>query len=156
VCAAAPRRLGRHSGRVCEQQLSAPSLPADDCEAVAALEPRGVELEGAEERCRAQPSCRGQGIVGVELEAVGGDEGGGVRLRRNIVELAEPARPRVGPQLGRAPFSLNPVSLSVERPFLSPDRPLRGCLANLETQSVNTGPGGGARSTGRVATPARC
>jgi hypothetical protein len=41
-----------------------------------------------------------------------------VRLRRNI---AEPARPRVGPQLGRAPCSLNPVSVSVERPILSPD-----------------------------------
>jgi hypothetical protein len=76
-----------------------------------------------------------------ELEAVGGDEGGGVRLRRNIVRARRARSPRVGPQLGRAPFSLNPVSLSVERPILSPDPdslagapPLGGCPANLRTQ----------------------
>jgi hypothetical protein len=116
-------RLGRHSGRVREQQLPAPAAPADDCEAVAALEPLGVSRRTSS--CAAVAS-RPEDRRGRARGSA--DKRGGVRLRRNVVELAEPARRRVGPQLGRAPFSLNPVSLSVERPILEPGpgQPLRG------------------------------
>jgi hypothetical protein len=85
----------RHSGRLCEQQL--PGARSDR-----ELEARWIERKGAEERRRARPSCRGQRKVGVELEAAGVDEGGGVGLCRNLVERVEHARARVGRELGRA------------------------------------------------------
>jgi hypothetical protein len=67
--------------RAREQQPSASTAPADDCEAVAALEATGPSSKYAEERRRAQPLCRSQRILGVDLQAVMSEKGGGVGQR---------------------------------------------------------------------------
>jgi hypothetical protein len=81
-----------------EQELLARAARAHDRKAVAALDARsGIELEGAEERRRAESPGGAQWVVWAAPEAVAGDERGG-----DVVELAERARAGVGHQLGRA------------------------------------------------------
>ena len=69
---------------------------------MAALQTAFVELEGPEEGLRTERPGDGERVIGRELEAVLGDEGGGVGLRRDVVDLADAARVRCGRDLARS------------------------------------------------------
>src|SRR5205823_14361417 len=86
------RRAPRSAG-FDEQELLARPAPADDRQAVAALEAgRGIELEGAEKGRRAESPGRAQWVVRTELEAAVGDQRGRIGLGGDVVELGERAR----------------------------------------------------------------
>src|SRR5438445_406676 len=71
----------RWSGGVVQEEPPLVVLPADDGEAVAALEPaRGVELEAAEEGGRLEAARGSERGAGFEFQAAGRDERGGVGL----------------------------------------------------------------------------
>jgi hypothetical protein len=91
-------RAGRRLG----DELPPSTAPPDDGEPVAALNagPR-VELKSAEERRRRQRASGGERSLGRELEAVVGDERGGIGLRGDVIELAEAGRARLGDHLLR-------------------------------------------------------